>query len=66
MLYGVVGLLVEVNTLTVGADLGAMAAALQLLAGGPVLLYVAVFAVASVALEMLVRCACYSCPSLVF
>jgi len=55
MLYGVVGLLVVANTLNIGADLGAMAAALNLLAGGPVLLYVALFAATSVALEALVR-----------
>ena len=59
VLYGIVGLLVVANTLNIGADLGAMAAALQLLVGGPVLVYVALFGLASVALEVFVRYARY-------
>ncbi len=35
VLYGLVGLLLVANTINLGADLGAMAAALKLLIGGP-------------------------------
>jgi NRAMP (natural resistance-associated macrophage protein)-like metal ion transporter len=55
VLYFVVGLLVVANTLNIGADLGAMAAALQLLVGGNLLVYVVLFMAASVLLEMFVR-----------
>jgi NRAMP (natural resistance-associated macrophage protein)-like metal ion transporter len=55
LLYGVVGLLVVANTINLGADLGAMAAALKLLIGGPMLLFVAGFAIVSVLLEVFVR-----------
>ena len=43
-LYLLVGLLVVANTINLGADLGAMGAALKLLIGGPPLLYVAALA----------------------
>jgi NRAMP (natural resistance-associated macrophage protein)-like metal ion transporter len=55
LLHGVVGLMVIANIINIGADLGAMGAALQLLIGGPVLLYVGVFAVVSILLEVFVR-----------
>jgi NRAMP (natural resistance-associated macrophage protein)-like metal ion transporter len=55
LLYGIVSLLVFANTLNIGADLGAMAAALQLLIGGKLLLYVMLFLALSVALEVFVR-----------
>jgi NRAMP (natural resistance-associated macrophage protein)-like metal ion transporter len=55
LLYGIVSLLVFANTLNIGADLGAMAAALQLLIGGKLLLYVVLFLAVSVALEVFVR-----------
>jgi NRAMP (natural resistance-associated macrophage protein)-like metal ion transporter len=55
MLYGIVSLLVFANTLNIGADLGAMAAALQQLIGGKLLLYVVLFLAVSVALEVFVR-----------
>ncbi len=55
LLHGVVFLLVIANTINIGADLGAMAAALNLLVGGPVLLFVAAFAVVSVLLETFLR-----------
>ncbi len=48
-------LLLVANTINIGADLGAMAAALKLLIGGPAPLYVAGFAAASVLLETFVR-----------
>jgi NRAMP (natural resistance-associated macrophage protein)-like metal ion transporter len=55
LLNGVVGLLLLANTINIGADLGAMGAALRLLIGGPQLLYVALFAIVSVLLEIFVR-----------
>jgi len=55
VLYAVVGLMVMANVINIGADLGAMAAALQLLVGGTLLPYVAVFAAVTVLLEVFVR-----------
>ena len=48
LLYLLVGLLVVANTINIGADLGAMAAALRLLVNGPMLIYVAGFAIVTV------------------
>src|SRR6202046_5085306 len=50
-----VGLLIIANIINIGADLGAMGAAVKLLIGGPALVYVAAFAVISVLLEVFVR-----------
>jgi len=55
VLHGLVGLLVIANTINIGADLGAMGAALKLLVDGPALLYVGLFAVITVVLEIFVR-----------
>lgn len=55
LLNFIVGLLVIANVINIGADLGAMGAALQLLIGGPALLYVAGFAIVCVLLEIFVR-----------
>ena len=44
LLFLLVGLVLTANTINLGADLGAMAAGLQLLIDGPSLLYVALFA----------------------
>ncbi len=55
LLYGIISLLLMANVINIGADLGAMAAAVKLLIGGPLLLYVAAFAVVTVALEVYVR-----------
>jgi NRAMP (natural resistance-associated macrophage protein)-like metal ion transporter len=55
LLNGIVALLLLANTINIGADLGAMAAALRLMIGGPQLLYVALFAIASALLEIFVR-----------
>ena len=55
LLYFIVGLLVAANTINIGADLGAMAAALKLLIGGPHWLYVLGFAVLTIVLEIFVR-----------
>ncbi|MDR3470145.1 MAG: divalent metal cation transporter [Devosia sp.] len=51
----IVGLLLLANTINIGADLGAMGAALQLLIGGPAFLYVVGFAALSIGLEVYVR-----------
>jgi NRAMP (natural resistance-associated macrophage protein)-like metal ion transporter len=45
LLYAIVGLLLVANTINLGADLGAMGAALKLLLGGPSGLYVVGFAI---------------------
>ena len=55
LLYGLVALLIMANAINIGADLGAMAAALKLLINGPLLVYVAMFAVATVLLETFLR-----------
>jgi len=55
LLYGVVSLLVVANTINLGADLGAMAAALKLLVGGSQLLYVVLFGAISILLEIFIR-----------
>src|ERR1700719_4210347 len=55
VLHGLVALLVIANTLNIGADLGAMAAALKLLIDGPALVYVVLFAVVSVLLQTFVH-----------
>jgi NRAMP (natural resistance-associated macrophage protein)-like metal ion transporter len=54
LLYGVVGLLLIANTINIAADLGAMAAALQLLIGGPPHLYLIAFAVVSLVLQVFI------------
>ncbi|MEO8927108.1 MAG: divalent metal cation transporter [Caulobacteraceae bacterium] len=59
VVYGLVGLLVVANTINLGADMGAMGAALNLVIGGPTLLYVALFGIASILLEVFVRYARY-------
>jgi NRAMP (natural resistance-associated macrophage protein)-like metal ion transporter len=55
ILYTLVMLLLAANTINIGADLGAMAAALNLLIGGPTWFYVGIFAGVSVSLEVFVR-----------
>ncbi|WP_454883303.1 NRAMP family divalent metal transporter [Sphingomonas oryzagri] len=55
VVFTIVALLVIANTINIGADLGAMGAALKLLIGGPALLYVGLFAIVSVLLETFVR-----------
>jgi Mn2+/Fe2+ NRAMP family transporter len=52
-------LLLVANTINLGADLGAMAAGLKLVIGGPQLLYVAVFGTISALLQVFVRYARY-------
>jgi NRAMP (natural resistance-associated macrophage protein)-like metal ion transporter len=55
VVYGVVSLLVIANVINIGADLGAMGAALKLLVGGPALIYVALFGLVTVLLEVFSR-----------
>ncbi len=52
LLYAVVGLLAFANTLNIGADIGAMGEALQLLVGGPEHGHALLFGVASVLLQV--------------
>lgn len=56
---GIVGALLIANIVNLGADLGAMGAALKLLIHGPVLLYVCLFGLASAALEIFTKYARY-------
>ena len=55
--YGIVGLLCLANVFNLGADFGAMGAAAQLVVHGPVMVYVILFAIVSLALQVLV---CYT------
>ncbi len=50
-----VGLVLAANTINLGADIGAMGAGVKLLIGGPAMVYVALFGVASVLLEIFMR-----------
>src|ERR1700736_130528 len=52
LLYPLVGLVVVANVINLGAGLGAMGAGVKLLIGGPAMVYVAAFGVASVLLEV--------------
>ena len=52
IVYVIVGLVIVANVINLGADLGAMGAALKLIVGGPALVYVAGFALVSVLLEI--------------
>ena len=56
---GIVGLLLVANIINLGADLGAMGAALKLLIDGPALLYVCLFGLLSATLEIFTRYARY-------
>ncbi len=60
MLQVAVVLLVVANVFNLGADLGAMGAALQLLVGGPAALYTVAFALACIALEIWLSYAAYA------
>jgi hypothetical protein len=60
VLYLLVGLLLIANTINLGADLGAMAAALRLLVPGPAVLYIAGFAIVTLLLEVFVSYARYA------
>ena len=60
LLRAVVALLIVANVINLGADLGAMGAALQLLIGGPAQLYILGFGVLCIALEVLISYPRYS------
>src|SRR5258708_24549657 len=54
LLYAVISLLLVANTINIAADLGAMAAALQLLVGGSTRLYIVSFALVSLGLQVFI------------
>ena len=56
---GILRLLLSANLINLGADLGAMGAALKLLIGGPALLYVVLFGALSAGLQIFTRYARY-------
>jgi NRAMP (natural resistance-associated macrophage protein)-like metal ion transporter len=60
ILYGIVLLLLFANIINIGADIGAMGAAANLLVGGPTLVYCVVFATLSVLLQVFVPYKAYS------
>lgn len=57
--YGCVAVLCVANTIALGADLSAMAAVVRTLVGGPQLLYVALFAILCLGLQIFMRYARY-------
>ena len=59
LLFPLVGLLIVANVINLGADLGAMAAALGLILPGPQWLYIAAFAILIALLEVFMRYARY-------
>jgi NRAMP (natural resistance-associated macrophage protein)-like metal ion transporter len=54
LLFAVVALVFTANTFNIGADIQAMGAALNLLMGGPILLYAIVFGVGSLLLQVFI------------
>lgn len=60
LLRAVVALLIVANVINLGADLGAMGAALQLLIGGPAQIYIIGFGVLCIALEVMISYPRYS------
>jgi NRAMP (natural resistance-associated macrophage protein)-like metal ion transporter len=60
MLYVIVASLLFANIINIGADIGAMGAAVNLLIGGPTLLYCLLFTVVSVLLEVYISYGTYS------
>ena len=58
--YPLIALLLVANIINIGADLGAMAAALRLLVDGPQLAFVAAFAIVTVLLEVFMRYSRYA------
>ena len=60
LLYPLVGLLIVANVINLGADLGAMAAALGLILPGPQWLYIAAFALVIALMEVYMRYARYA------
>jgi NRAMP (natural resistance-associated macrophage protein)-like metal ion transporter len=60
MLYLIVVLLLVANIINIGADIGAMGAAVELLVGGPAFLYCVLFTLISVLLEVFVPYKAYA------
>jgi NRAMP (natural resistance-associated macrophage protein)-like metal ion transporter len=60
MLYVIVALLIIANIINIGADIGAMGAAVNLLIGGPAHLYCVLFALVSVVLQIRIPYKTYS------
>jgi NRAMP (natural resistance-associated macrophage protein)-like metal ion transporter len=60
LLYALVGLLLIANTINIGADLGAMAAAMRLLVPAPTVVGIVGFAVVTVLLEVFMRYSRYA------
>jgi NRAMP (natural resistance-associated macrophage protein)-like metal ion transporter len=60
LLHALVALLLIANTLNIAADIAAMGAALKLVVGGPLLVYIAVFGIGCLAAEILVPYSRYS------
>ena len=60
LVYLLIALLLVANIINIGADLGAMAAALRLLVDGPQLVFVAAFAIVTVLLEVFMRYSRYA------
>jgi Mn2+/Fe2+ NRAMP family transporter len=60
LVYGLVVSIVVANVINLAADIGAMGAALKLLIGGPALAYAAVFALASLLLQIFIPFSRYS------
>jgi Mn2+/Fe2+ NRAMP family transporter len=60
VIYPLIALLLIANVINIGADLGAMAAALRLLVDGPQLIFVAAFAIVTVLLEVFMRYSRYA------
>src|SRR4051812_5177573 len=54
LLYSLICLLLIANTINIGANIGAMGAALKLLIGGPATLYAVLFALTSLILQIFV------------
>ncbi len=59
-MYSVVALLLLANIINIGADIGAKGAAVNLLIGGPALVYCVIFAVISVLLQVFIPYKTYS------
>jgi NRAMP (natural resistance-associated macrophage protein)-like metal ion transporter len=60
VLHGLIGLLLIANTLNIAADIAAMGAALKLVVGGPLLVYIALFGIGCLTAEILIPYSSYS------
>jgi NRAMP (natural resistance-associated macrophage protein)-like metal ion transporter len=60
VLYPIIALLLIANIINLGADIGAMGAAVELLVGGPTLLYCVLFTLVSVFLQIFISYKTYS------